>query len=388
MNVFELVAKIGLDSSEYEKGLADAGNQTKSVSSKLRSTIGIASAAGVAAFTAITAAAVKTVTKTAEYGDQIDKASQKLGISSKAYQEWDAVLQHSGTSMGAMSSSFKTLANAAQDASADQAAAFERIGLSMQDVASMSTEELWSATIAGLQKLEDGTERTAIATDLLGKGAMELGPLFNTSAEDTQKMIDRVNELGGVMSDEAVKNAAQFQDNLQDLKTMVSGVGTALGNTLIPHANKAMEFILNNSGKIMDFTNNVLGGIERGIDSISNAVSTVIGWFESFYSHVESMGNGSFLQGFGNAFMQGQEMMNGTWVPPGFADGLGFVPYDNFPARLHYGEQVLTREEAAAYRNGGGGNFPGTIVVQSVLDGRVIGETAYDFMNRLERSWG
>lgn len=37
---------------------------------------------------------------------------------------------------------------------------------------------------------------------------------------------------------------------------------------------------------------------------------------------------------------------------PGFASGLDFVPRDNYLARLHYGESVLTKEEAAAWRNG------------------------------------
>ena len=36
----------------------------------------------------------------------------------------------------------------------------------------------------------------------------------------------------------------------------------------------------------------------------------------------------------------------------GFASGLDFVPRDDFAARLHYGEAVLTKEEATAWRNG------------------------------------
>ncbi len=36
----------------------------------------------------------------------------------------------------------------------------------------------------------------------------------------------------------------------------------------------------------------------------------------------------------------------------GFASGLDFVPRDDFAARLHYGEAVLTQSEATAWRNG------------------------------------
>ena len=39
----------------------------------------------------------------------------------------------------------------------------------------------------------------------------------------------------------------------------------------------------------------------------------------------------------------------------GNAYGLSYVPYDNYPARLHEGERVLTAAEARAYKGGGSG---------------------------------
>ncbi len=42
---------------------------------------------------------------------------------------------------------------------------------------------------------------------------------------------------------------------------------------------------------------------------------------------------------------------------PGFATGLDFVPYDNYLARLHYGETVLTRKDADAWRKGSTGGM-------------------------------
>lgn len=233
-----------------------------------------------------TEAFIDTLNATAEYGDAIDKQSQKLSISSQAYQEWDAVLQHSGTSMDAMGASFKKLANAAQDASDDQVAAFERIGLSMEEVSSMSTEELWSATIAGLQQMEEGTERTAIATDLLGRGAQELGALLNTSAEDTQAMIDKVNELGGVMSDAGVKASADYTDALQDMNTAFQGIINGTFANFLPSATEIVNGIsaLVGSGGIADITigiNDMANSIEDALPGMIDKASTLIQSFGS-----------------------------------------------------------------------------------------------------------
>lgn len=206
------------------------------------SKLGASLAKGIAGGTALvtgavagaSAAMIGAAGKTAEYGDQIDKASQKLGVSSTFYQEWQAVLQHSGTDMDKMSATFKKLATASQDASEDQQAAFERLGLSMDDVKNMSTEELFTSVITGLQGMEEGTERTSVATQLLGKGAMEMGALLNTSAEDTQGMIDKVHELGGVMDEDAVGASARYQDSLQDMTTAFEGIKNGIAADLLP----------------------------------------------------------------------------------------------------------------------------------------------------------
>jgi hypothetical protein len=217
MDVFDLFAKLSLDSSEYEKGLGDAEKKGSGFGKGL----GSAAKVGAAAVAAVGAAAVgagvalvKGTGDVAAYGDNIDKMSQKMGISAKAYQEWDAVLQHSGTSIDSMSRGMQTLQKNAVN-SADK---FAKLGLTQEQIANMSTEELFSATITGLQNMGEGAERTALASELLGGSAKELGALLNTSAEDTQAMKDRVNELGGVMSDDAVKADFDFREYMERIK--------------------------------------------------------------------------------------------------------------------------------------------------------------------------
>lgn len=257
--------------SSAKKELKDFNDKTDKTAQVFK-TIGEAAKVGASAVAAIgTAVAaagtamVKAASDTAAYADNIDKASQKLGVSAEFYQEWEAVLQHSGTSMSSMTSTFRTLANAAQDMSEDQQAAFEKLGISIEDVASLSTEDLFEQVISGLQKMESSTERTAIATDLLGRGAMEMGALLNTSADDTQKMIDTVHNLGGVMSDEAIKSGAAFRDSLQDLKTALSGVKNNISTEFLP-----------SMIEVMDGLAAVFSGDDSGVEKAAEGVQDFI----------------------------------------------------------------------------------------------------------------
>ena len=274
MDLMSLVARLTLDKSQYDQGLDEAGQGAQTFQQKFAKGLGTAAKVGAAAVAAVgTAAAAATTAlvhqagEVAAYGDNIDKASQKLGISAEAYQEWDAVLQHSGTSIDSMGIGMKTLATQAAKGSD----AFKELGISQKKAASMSREELFGETITALQNVTDENRRAQLAQELFGRSAMELGPLLNTSAAETQAMRDRVHELGGVMSDEAVKASAKYQDNLQDMTTAISGVKRSIVQEFIPGLSNLMEA----------FTNILAGddpgeALEKGIDSIVGAMDKTI----------------------------------------------------------------------------------------------------------------
>lgn len=221
-----------LDSEAGSAGVSAGRSIAGGIGSALKGATGILAGS----VTALTASLTASASSVATYGDNIDKMSQKMGISAQGYQEWEAVMQHSGTSMETMKASMKTLANAVENGNG----AFERLGISVESLGEMSNEQIFESTIAALQNVDNETERTYLAGQLLGRGATELGALLNTSAEDTQAMRDRVRELGGVMSDDAVKAAAQFKDNLQDLKTAVTGIGRNMVSNLLPSFNQIL----------------------------------------------------------------------------------------------------------------------------------------------------
>jgi hypothetical protein len=264
---------VGGNIEDMLNGSDSIGGVADSLSGTFSAALGVAGAA----MAAVTAAAgimvgaiveagdafLDAATSAAEYGDNVDKMSQKMGISAEAYQEWEAVMQHSGTSMETLKASMKTMANAAQKGNE----AFQALGITEEEVATLSQEDLFGRVIEGLQGMEEGTERTYIAGQLLGRGATELGALLNTSAEDTQAMKDRLHELGGVMSDEDVKAAAAFQDSLQDMTTGFEALQRNLVSGFMPSLTSVMDGV----------SDIFAGDTDKGLENISAGVEGLIG---------------------------------------------------------------------------------------------------------------
>lgn len=253
-------------SNSISKALGGAGEEGgKSFSSGFGKALGTAGAVvgGVAmAVGGVASAVVGATNDVASYADEIDKMSQKMGISATAYQEWDAVMQHSGTSMESLKASMKTMANAALTGNE----AFQTLGITEEEVANLSQEDLFARVISGLQEMGEGTERTYLAGQLLGRGATELGALLNTSAEDTQAMKDRVHELNGVLSDEAVKSGAAFQDQLQDMQTASQGLVRTMTAEFLPGITEVMG----------GFTDIFAGDTEKGAEEITSGIQTTL----------------------------------------------------------------------------------------------------------------
>lgn len=348
MDLFDLVAKLTLDSSEYENGLDQAENKGSNFGKNLAKAAkvgGVALAAVGTAAAATGAAFVKNAGSIAAYGDNIDKMSQKMGMTAEAYQEWDAVMQHSGTSIETMKASMKTLANAVESGNE----AFSRIGLTQEELANMSQEDIFEATITGLQNVEDTTERTYLAGQLLGRGATELGALLNTSAEETQAMRDRVHELGGVMSDDAVKASAQFQDNLQDMKTAISGVSRSIFSEFIPGLSSLMagftallagdEDAQEVLGKGVD---NLLLGLEKMTQKIPTVINKLMPAIVKAITTALPMlaqGGISIIQGLVSAIIQNLPMMmNGVMA---IMDTLVTQILDNLPLIVEVALQLI-----------------------------------------------
>lgn len=244
MNIFELAAKLSLDSSEYEKELDDSEKKTSEFGNKLKSGLKVAAGAATATLTgAATATAllakkfVSAAKATAETGDTIDKQSQKVGFSYKKWQEWNYVLNLAGTSMENATMGIKTMTNQvdkAKNGNKEAVATFKSLGISVKSLKNMSREEIFEKLISQLQKMPDSTKRAALANKLFGRSGQELTPIFNQSSASTKNLIEQANKLGIIMDDKGVKASANFKDSLTTLKMTVDGLKNTLMSKFLP----------------------------------------------------------------------------------------------------------------------------------------------------------
>ena len=281
--------KFGDEIKDTGKDTEKAGDQFQKVGEVLK-TVGKAMAAAAAAIGAGAVAAGKKIwdmaNDTAAAGDTVDKMSQKLGLSAKAYQEWDYVLSQSGADIESMGAGFKSLTNLVDKATSGNdaaAASFQKLGISTKDLKDMSREDIFALTVKRMQEMGDTTERAALANTIFGKSGQGLAPLLNQTAEATQELRDKANELGFVMSDEAVDASVKFTDSMDTLKRTFEGVKNSITSELLPGLTSitdGLALLLTGSDgakdKIKSGANEIVTAIKKAIPQATEALKTVL----------------------------------------------------------------------------------------------------------------
>lgn len=324
-------------SGEIEQAMGGVGKSSgtsfgNAFTSNLSHIAKTAAAGSAVAVAAVGAAATKTTKmvvdgakETASYGDNIDKMSQKLGMSAQAYQEWDFVLQQNGASIDSLQSTMKTLSNAADD----NKDAFERLGISEEFVKSASPEDLFGEVITQLQGMEESTERTAIASDLLGRNATELAPLLNSGAEATEALKEQAREYGLILSDDAVKASATFSDSLNLMEQTMNGLKNNLFATFLP----AMTEVTDGLGKV--FT-----GDMSGLDDINAGIEDFIANISAKLPEIFEVG-GEIVMSLATAILAPDNIQNILTAVMGLMGQFVDCIIENLPMLIETGLQMI-----------------------------------------------
>lgn len=261
----------------------------------LTSPIGLA-VAGLATFTAAAAAVTKGLLDLSDRVERLGQQADKIGASFEFIQVIEEAAQRAGSSVETVGASFRKflpLLDEAKNGSEKAVAAFEKIGISAQELQSLSPEEAYQRVAAALVEIEDPAARAAAATDLLGKSALELIPTFKGIAEARQDL----ERYFAVLSDVDKVRLEGFDSSVEKLGTATKGLGQSL---LLPFVGLG-DGIAKGSAEFV-------GGITaivKPIGQILEPALTNIGRFvEVFLSGIGAIGRtiGAVLAPFGEVF--------------------------------------------------------------------------------------
>jgi len=179
-NVARLGVVMGLDTAEFSAGLQAVNKKVEEFKDKL---IELGS---LAAFGEMTLKAM-------EFADSIVKTAKANDVTTASVLELSKALEENGGSAEMTSqiySGFNQKVETAALGSAKAQESFARLGVSLNDIRHLSSQDLFEKTIAGLAKINDSVTRNGLAFQVLGRSirGVDIVGLAQTLEETKGKM--------------------------------------------------------------------------------------------------------------------------------------------------------------------------------------------------------
>lgn len=252
----------------FDKIRASAEKGVEGIGEALQNLTGLsASQLGLGAI----AAGLGEITKKAiETGDQLNKLSQKTGISVGTLSGLAYAAETADVPLDALSTSiakFSKFAAEAANGSKEQAAAFQAMGVSVKaaDGSIRPVDQLLAQIADKFKGYKDGAEKSALATTLFGKAGAQMIPFLNQGAEGLAKASAVAKSLGFDFTSTA-ENSEKFNDNLRTLGVAAVGLGNDIAAELLPSLISAEEHIISFVQSLR--ANGVLQGFASGIKTV------------------------------------------------------------------------------------------------------------------------
>lgn len=296
MELFKLFGTIAVNTSDAEKSIdgvsskaGKLGESMQKVGSKVSNVGSKVSGVGKKLTKSVTlpvaaagTALIGFANKSASTADNIDKMSQKIGISRQAYQELDFVCSQSGTSVDTLKMGVKTL-TAAMDGAASGTKSnveqFQKLGVSVVDSNGKlrSQEDVMWDVFSALQKMDNQTEKARLATELFGKSGSELMPMLNGASGSIESMKQQAHDLGLVLSDEAIDAGVEYTDKMDQLKRSFAAVATKVGTSVLPLLTQLGDFLIKEGVPAFEKIMKKVEGVVNWFTSLSSGTKKVIG---------------------------------------------------------------------------------------------------------------
>ena len=235
----EVAEKVEKVAKAFEKCATQAGKAATAAAKIGAQTIQKSLEVGTKALTAYATTALSAATAIAKLtgnaaaaADDLNTLSKQTGLSTEQLQKMQYAANLVDVDVETITGSLTKLTKKM----AGSSDAFDKLGVSVRDSNGQlrKNEDVFNEVINALGKIENETERDALAMDIFGKSAQELNPLILGGADALKEYGDQAEKAGLILSQDALDGLNKYNDSLDTLKANTKAAGNVIATSFAP----------------------------------------------------------------------------------------------------------------------------------------------------------
>lgn len=249
-------------SDEANSALKKVGDTAGTIADKTK---GFSLAAGGVA-TALTGMAYKAGLA----ADDLNTLSKQSGFSTDTIQKWQYASDLIDVSVDDIIGAARKMEKNMSSSSESVQTAWRQLGISVTDGNGQfrDAEDVFNDTVAALSRIQSETDRDVLAMTLFGKSANDLAGIIDDGGAALNELGQEAEDMGLIMSQDALDGANKFNDALDKTKAIISGELLQSGAKLAESLTPALE-------SIVRVVTTVIGAFAKLPSSVQTAILTM-----------------------------------------------------------------------------------------------------------------
>jgi len=275
--------------AEQVTALQSKFKQVEGAANSLTSRIGpLGGALGALAPVATVGGLAALVSKTVDAGDAMFDMAQKTGVSVEALAKFGKAATINGTDIDTVARSLNKLSRGLDETATTgkgpAADALRFLGISATDASGKlrNADQVMLEIADKFSRMQDGSKKSALAMDLLGKSGTELIPMLNNGGNAIESLSIKMNTA-------FAGEANKYKDRLDELGIKVGGLAAGLTAALLPALDATvtvLTVVVDGFAKLPGPIQAIIGGLAllaisfTVLAPIAASVITVLGAFQ------------------------------------------------------------------------------------------------------------
>lgn len=218
---------------------------------------GVGGMVGIASVGAAAAGIFKITSATAEYADNLDKTSFKLGLTVEGLQKLRYAAKMSDIGVEEFDGSMTKLTQsigAATTGDKRKAGLFASLGIDLKK--SKDTQSVFLQIATALGKIKDASLRNTALKELFGKSGANMAEFFRGGRVEIEKLMAE-REKYGLMGQKDIEKSKAFQTSWKQFTSQMEAVRNTLGMELMPGMTEGIkklgDMVVKNMPQIKQF---------------------------------------------------------------------------------------------------------------------------------------